>query len=502
MEGAANLDDVVRAQMKELEELLSPEILSVLLEEVPIEPALQCVEPALTRVRIAANTTPTPTTQPTPQPAFEQPSLSNYSVEPTSILTATVLRTMQDANQPHTSSNERFGKPITLQELQNTIENRVPSNTKKATNWGYSVWIEWSQARNITEDITDMEEKKINILLAQFVQEVRRKDGKEYPPGSLTNIVAAVQWYLREHGRPNISFFDEKNTIYDLLQKSLDAKLKTLTKKGIGCQKRQAQPITSQMEEELWEKGIFSRRTGEELTNAIFWYSCKLFGLRAGDEHRNLEASQFMISIDETGKYLKFTGRNCKNWQGGLHQQKIDPKELKIYAKSVLGERCAVSTFQYYLSLIPPDGPFYRRPLAGHPPRYSAQVIGVNKLSTIVKNFCQKAGFQGFFTNHSGKVTCATELFRNNIDEQLIMKQTGHRSQDAVRRYKRPSTEHELKVSDVLQPPEPKRSSMIFSKEDTLNISSSSNTTAVPVFNFNLHSDSSTSQNIYITYKQ
>jgi hypothetical protein len=75
-----------------------------------------------------------------------------------------------------------------------------------------------------------------------------------------------------------------------------------------------------------------------------------LFGLRAGDEHRNLEASQFMISIDETGKHLKFTGRNCKNWQGGLHQRKIDPKELKIYAKSVLGERCAVSTM--YLSIL------------------------------------------------------------------------------------------------------------------------------------------------------
>ena len=86
-----------------------------------------------------------------------------------------------------------------MQELQNTIGNRVPSNTKKATNWGYSVWIEWSQARNITEDITDMEEKKINILLAQFVQEATRKDGNEYPPGSLTNIVAAVQRYLREH---------------------------------------------------------------------------------------------------------------------------------------------------------------------------------------------------------------------------------------------------------------------------------------------------------------
>ena len=30
--------------------------------------------------------------------------------------------------------------------------------------------------------------------------------------------------------------------------------------------------------------------------------------------------------------------------------------------------------------------------------------------------------------NHSGKVTCATSLFRSGVDEQLIKKQTSHRS--------------------------------------------------------------------------
>jgi len=94
------------------------------------------------------------------------------------------------------------------------------------------------------------------------------------------------------------------------------------------------------------------------------------------------------------------------------------------------------------LSLIPSVGPFYRRPLPGSPPKYSVQVIGVNKLRCIVKKFCEKAGFDGYYTNHSGKVTCATELFKQNVDEQLIMKQTGHRSQDAVRSYRRPSIEH------------------------------------------------------------
>ena len=412
---------------------------------------------------------------------------------------------------PSQEITDRFGT-ITEEEIHDAIEKRVPANTKKSTGWGYSVWLEWCKARNIDQNILTMDEKKLNEVMARFVHEVRRKDGNEYPPSSLICIVSAVQRYLRENGRPAVCFYDDKNSTYDMLRKSLDAKLKLLTSKGIGSQPKQAQPISPEMENKLWQKKIFSRETGEALTNIVFWYSSKMFGLRAADEHRELEVSQFSIATDENGKFIRFLGRTCKNWQGGLHQRNIKPKDLKIYAKPELGERCAVSIFQYYLDLIPSVGRFYRRPLTGSPARYSAQVIGKNKLSLIVRKFCDKAGFKGTYTNHSGKVTCATELFNNNIDEQLIMKQTGHRSQDAVRKYKRPSVQHDIQVSDILQPPVPKKfatseSQKILQKENvptTAVISSSTlcpaitSTAAPPMFTFNVNGNAP--QNIYINY--
>ena len=64
----------------------------------------------------------------------------------------------------------------------------------------------------------------------------------------------------------------------------------------------------------------------------------------------------------------------------------------------------------------------------------------------IVPEFCQQAGFNGRSTNHSGKVTCATQLFVENVDEQLIKLQTGHRS-DTVRAYKCPTKSHALHAS-------------------------------------------------------
>jgi len=94
------------------------------------------------------------------------------------------------------------------------------------------------------------------------------------------------------------------NSIYDKLRKSLDSKLKFLSSKGIGCQQKQEQPISQEMENQLRERKIFSKETGETLTNTVFCYSSKKFGLRAADEHRELEVSQFTIGTDENGKFI------------------------------------------------------------------------------------------------------------------------------------------------------------------------------------------------------
>lgn len=79
-------------------------------------------------------------------------------------------------------------------------------------------------------------------------------------------------------------------------------------------------------------------------------------------------------------------------------------------------------------------GAFYRRPLNGDSIRHSPPSLGINKLKTLVKTICAKAGLTGNFTNHSGKRPCATQVYMYiaGIDEQEIMKRTGNRSEKAV----------------------------------------------------------------------
>ena len=169
--------------------------------------------------------------------------------------------------------------------------------------------------------------------------------------------------------------------------------MKELTSEGVGVEKQSAQPLTKEMEEILWDKEIFTPETGIGLRNITFWYNYKLFGLQACDEHRNLEVSQYEIGEDEIGTYLRFKGRSSKNYQGGLQHRRVIPKDLRIYAKPELGDRCVVGCFQLYLSLIPKEGGFYRRALYGSLPRFSSQLVGIHTLEKIVPEFCKQAGF-------------------------------------------------------------------------------------------------------------
>ncbi len=82
---------------------------------------------------------------------------------------------------------------------------------------------------------------------------------------------------------------------------------------------------------------------------------------------------------------------------------------------------------------------------------YAAVPVGHNTLDKTVACMCSAAGITGFKTNHSLRVTLATRLFKEGVDEQLIMAKTGHRSADCTHGYKRVSKEQMELISNVVQ---------------------------------------------------
>ena len=92
---------------------------------------------------------------------------------------------------------------------------------------------------------------------------------------------------------------------------------------------------------------------------------------------------------------------------------------------------------------------------------YSSMPVGYRTLMTTVNRLCKSASIDGYKTNHSLRVTAATRLFQQGVDEQLIMLRAGHRSIDGVRTYKRVSKDQQQVLSNVLnrttEPPPTKK---------------------------------------------
>lgn len=357
---------------------------------------------------------------------------------------------------------ERF-QFVSTQEIENAVANAVPENTRRSTTFALRVYDDWVAARNAAfpsnqyPEIRNLPEESVerfNKILSHFIFEIRRRDGQEYPPNTIHGIMCGILRFLRDSlHRPDLNFFDKDNHSLKYLRDSLDCRMKKLTEKGIGLQKNQAAPVEMEDEDLLWSSGAFSLSSSLGLLTATYFYLCKAFGLRSRDEHRRLTIDQFVFGNDSTGLYLKFLGKTSKTASGGLIHHDVPQKELKHYDSP-----SPLSTYKIvkrYINVLKEcnitEGPLYRRPLMklASNLRYAKIPVGVNSISKLMPDAAKKAGLSTKLTGHSGKVTCATALFRSNIDEQLIKGRTGHRS-DAVRAYKRISPKQELETSVIL----------------------------------------------------
>ena len=242
--------------------------------------------------------------------------------------------------------------------------------------------------------------------------------------------------------------------------------MKRLQAKGLGSNKRQAEPITEQEEDKLWEIGLLGDHCPQVYYNGLY------FALRSGREHRQLRLRPCQIKIFEKEgerSYLRYTEDVSKNRPGGLKGRNITSKIVDHHENVDLPQWCFVRLHKKYIK-NPAVNAFYLQPAAKATEKcwYTCRPLGHNTLSKTISRLCAAAGISGFKTNHSLRASTATRLYDSGIDEQLVMEQTGHRSLPGVRSYKRTSTHHREALSDILNKV-PKLSNTIITSDVSLN---------------------------------
>ena len=86
--------------------------------------------------------------------------------------------------------------------------------------------------------------------MTNFVFEICKRDGSEFPPQTVHHIVSGLQRFVRWKNNPALDIF--KDDGFAEFRRCLDSEMKRLQRAGLGSRRRKAEPLTETEEELLW----------------------------------------------------------------------------------------------------------------------------------------------------------------------------------------------------------------------------------------------------------
>ena len=89
--------------------------------------------------------------------------------------------------------------------------------------------------------------------MQKFVLEIRREDGKEYPPNTLYQICCGIMRHIRKYSH-EINFFIQPT--FASFKKTLDGEMKRLKANGVSIHVKRAQPLDCKKRNNFGRKGL------------------------------------------------------------------------------------------------------------------------------------------------------------------------------------------------------------------------------------------------------
>ena len=185
---------------------------------------------------------------------------------------------------PGPGCSRPFAAPKTAEEIELARSKGVPCKTRQDTNYCVRLWNAWSVHHQATAGVlipplADLKIDELQHWLTRYVLEVRKKDGSEFPPNTLHHLVCGITRYLWHHGQPELDVW--KDPEFSNFRASLYSS-------GMGAKRRQAEVLTDEEEEMLWQRGLLGDTSPQALLDTMVFTCGLYFALRSGQEHRQL----------------------------------------------------------------------------------------------------------------------------------------------------------------------------------------------------------------------
>ena len=127
--------------------------------------------------------------------------------------------------------------------------------------------------------------------------------------------------------------------------------MKSLWSSGVGVKSKYAEVITSDKEDQLWERNFLNVDTPLGLLQCVFFYNWKCFCLRGGQQHRDLKLSQ-LVRCQKPDRY-EYNENTSKNHEDGLLELRLEHKSVPVFTNPSAGSRCHVFLLDLYIRKLP-----------------------------------------------------------------------------------------------------------------------------------------------------
>uniref|UniRef100_A0AAV2MBY5 Uncharacterized protein n=1 Tax=Knipowitschia caucasica TaxID=637954 RepID=A0AAV2MBY5_KNICA len=114
--------------------------------------------------------------------------------------------------------------------------------------------------------------------------QVKKADGSDYEPNTISAFQRSIQRYLEE--KSNLSILKDKE--FDSSRTAIAAKRKSLVQSGKGNKPHATKFLTYEDEEALFSSGQFRDHNPEVLQRTLWWYMSLHIGFHARDERHKL----------------------------------------------------------------------------------------------------------------------------------------------------------------------------------------------------------------------
>lgn len=292
----------------------------------------------------------------------------------------------------------------------------------------------------------------LNDYLRLFYSQLRTNKGEYYAPASLICVRAAIHRHLTSaecNNNINILTGDEFKRANGVLKAMVKLYLESNQDKD-----QHYECITKEDREKLNEYFKTNRENKEVLQQECLFNIIYYFLLRGRENLRSLtrQSIGFQNCDNREVAFIKVPLLQ-KNVKASLKSKEFEDLREARMASTMNDDHCPVKRLKYYISLLPQntkDDTLFPRFNEKSKSFSSLQVLGKDKLGSLMSDLSTKAKLTRRYTNHCIRVTGINVLHDSGLPNEKIANISGHKDPNSVNRYIRKNKYDLIKASEML----------------------------------------------------